>query len=122
LGVAVWAYLWGHTRLDEEATRSLVFVALVAGNLALLLANRSQRLPFWQTLTIPNRTLWLVCAATLGMLMLSLGVPMLRGLFAFAPLDTATLLLGLGTGLASLLWFEALRRLSRFAEYVRGRA
>jgi P-type Ca2+ transporter type 2C len=60
LACVVIAYVRGSTWLDERGTRAFVFVTLVLGNLLLLLSSRTGPQTLWQSLAVPNRTLWLV--------------------------------------------------------------
>jgi P-type Ca2+ transporter type 2C len=109
LAVAVGAYLWSTTWLPENAVRAFVFVTLVVGNLALIFSNRTGSASLWASLKVPNRTLWIVCAAALGLLGLALYVPWLAALFFFEPLAWKDLALASLLGAASVLWFRLLR-------------
>jgi Ca2+-transporting ATPase len=73
LGVYLWTVLNGR---PDNVVRSVAFAALVAGNLALILVNRSWRLSAWQSFRQrKNRTVtWIVAAATM-LLVLLLTVP-----------------------------------------------
>jgi Ca2+-transporting ATPase len=110
LALLVGAHLWSSAHLQEAAARAFVFTALVAGNLALIFSNRSRSNPVWASLRTPNRTLWVVVAATLLMLALALYVPWLSGLFRFAPLAAGEVAMAAAWGASALVWFELLRR------------
>jgi Ca2+-transporting ATPase len=75
----------------EEVARCMAFVALVIGNLGLVLTNRSMTSSAFRVLTRPNRALVLVIITTMTALLLSISVPWLRGLFGFAPLGWPSL-------------------------------
>jgi Ca2+-transporting ATPase len=107
------AHLWSSARLEPAAARAFVFSALVAGNLALIFSNRSRSRPVWTNLKTPNRTLWVVVAATLSTLLLVLYVPWLSDLFFFAPLAVGELAVATAWGMGGLVWFELLRRMYR---------
>jgi len=80
LAAAAWARRAG---LPEEAVRAVAFVAIVAGNLAILVANRSGRGPFWRAFGRGNRgAAWLGGIAS-TLVALILAVPAARSLFAF---------------------------------------
>jgi Ca2+-transporting ATPase len=111
LAVVLLATTWGASQLSEGATRALAFAVLVFTNLALIFSNRSRAGAFWARLRVPNRTLWLVVAAALSLLGLVLYVPWLAGLFLFEPLALTWLAAAAGLGLASVLWFELLKRI-----------
>ena len=107
--VVLGAYFWSSTWLVETAARAFVFTTLVMANLALIFSNRAPTGSLLASLRTPNRTLWLVSAATLGLLALSLYLPSLAKLFLFTPLRWSDLLLALTLGLLSVLWFEAIK-------------
>jgi Ca2+-transporting ATPase len=108
--VACGATLWGGTWLSEDALRAFVFVTLVAGNLALIFSNRSGTGSLWAMLRVPNRTLWIVSAVTLGMMVMAVYVPWLSGLFHFEALNGSDLLLAIAMGAMSVLWFALVKR------------
>ena len=114
--VVVGAYAWGSTWLGEKEARAFTFATLVMGNLALIFSNRSRAASLWVSLRTPNNTLWSVTGITLGLLVLSLYWPWMARLFYFEPLPFTALVMAMGLGLCSVLWFEAIklsRRLSR---------
>ncbi len=59
----------------EGEIRSLAFIALMVGNLALLIASRSEQDPFWRTLGRGNRAIPILIAVTLSVLALVTFVP-----------------------------------------------
>ena len=103
------AYLWGVSSLGEGEARAFAFSTLVAGNLALILSNRSNAATLVASLWVRNTTMWIVMALTLGLLGLVLYVPWLSRLFFFEPLRLPELLGVAALGLASLLWFELIK-------------
>ncbi len=107
LGMTAW---WSHLNLPEGVGRTFVFVTLVVGNITLIFSNRSRSKPIWASLLVPNRTLWVVASLALLMLTLTVYVPWLAGLFAFAPLSAGLLAAATGLGLSAVVWFELLRR------------
>lgn len=98
LAVVLAATWWGMANLGEGAARAFSFATIVASNLALILANRSRSSSLWHSLRVPNRTLWWVCGAALGLMLLAMYVPWLAGLFKFAPLPLAWLAAACGLG------------------------
>jgi Ca2+-transporting ATPase len=90
----------------EETARALAFTTLVAGNLGLILVNRSWRHSVFGTFNIRNPALWWVIAGAFTFLLLALTLPFLREIFHFAPISVQQFLLCLLAGLASALWFE----------------
>lgn len=98
---------------NSAEARALAFTTLVVANLALIFANRSWTRTIFATLRMPNRTLWWMVGGAAAVLALSLFVPFLRTLFQFAPLHVQDLLLTIAAGVASILWFEALKVIRR---------
>jgi len=111
LAVVMLATVWGAGQLTEGGMRAMAFAVLVFTNLALIFSNRSRAGSLWASLWIPNRTLWFVVIAALGLLGLVLYVPWLAGLFLFDELPMPWLAGAAGLGLASVLWFELLKAL-----------
>ncbi|OBS30217.1 ATPase [Tepidimonas fonticaldi] len=106
LGAVAGFYAWLLAQpVGEAAARAAAFVALVAGNMALVLANRTRH-GDWRTALRPdNPALLGVLGATGALLAALLGVPPLRALFGFA-LPPASLLgaaVGIGVGLLAVL-------------------
>jgi Ca2+-transporting ATPase len=93
----------------ETEARTLAFTALIAGNIALILTNRSWSNTVLETLGKPNTALWGVTGGAIFFLALALYVPSLRHLFHFSRLHPLDLVLCLASGIAGILWFEILR-------------
>jgi Ca2+-transporting ATPase len=104
LGVYLWAVLGD--RPDVEV-RSVTFAALVIGNVALILVNRSWRLSVWQTFRQrSNPTLkWILSLATV-LLVVLLTVPSLRHAFHFGPLGALDWLVVIVASCCGVAWFE----------------
>src|SRR6202162_4922744 len=90
----------------DGAGRAGAFAALMAGNLGLILTNRSWSRTILGSFRASNAALWLVVGGATGTLALVLAVPGLRALFRFAEVRPADALLGAAAGMASILWFE----------------
>ena len=114
LAVVMTALMFARVRgATDDGVRATAFAALVAGNLALVLSNRSWSKGVWTTIREPNRAMaWLFAAAIL-ILGLTLSVPMLSGLFRFDTPSWSGLGLVLGGAAFSLLWSELLKALRR---------
>ena len=110
LGVVMGTYAWADGRLAVPEARAFAFTTLVVANLALIVSNRSRSNALLASLRTPNTTLWIVTGLTLVFLALSLYVPGLAGLFRFAPLPLAELATAFGLGLASVAWFQLLKK------------
>ena len=111
LGVYLWAVLSGQ---PDDVVRSVTFAALVTGNLALILVNRSWRLSIWQSFRQrKNPALkWILTAAGI-LLALALTVPALRDAFSFGPMTPASWLAALAAGFLGVAWFEAYKARAR---------
>jgi len=77
LAIYLWARSAGH---DDDTVRTLVFTAMVAGNIALVFGNRTQNAPELEK----NPTLRWILLGTGGGLALVLSIPVLRELFHFS--------------------------------------
>ena len=98
---------------SEAAGRTLAFSALIAGNVALILVNRSWERSALATLARHNLAAWCVILGASLTLTLVLCVPFLRTLFRFESVGAAALAAALGAGLAALGWFELWKVLAR---------
>lgn len=103
-----------YSGLNEEQTRTLVFTDLVVANIFLTLINRSFYYSIWTTLKYKNKLVSYIIGITLLLMCLLLFVPSLRHFFEFQlPADTGQLLLCIGVGFLSVIWFEFAKWLKR---------
>jgi Ca2+-transporting ATPase len=100
-------------REEEESRRAFVFITLVAGNLALILANRSWVRTIPAMFREPNAALWWVVCGAGAMLGLVLSVPVLRGVFHMGLLRPLEIGLCVLAGALSVGWFEVWKVLRR---------
>ena len=119
LGILLLARYWGETEgvsraMAEGTSRAMAFVTLVVANLGLILTNRSWSRTILSMFGAPNAALWWVLGGAATFLTIALCVPFVRRLFQFEAMHIGDVLLCLGAGVASILWFEALK-------WVRGR-
>jgi Ca2+-transporting ATPase len=96
-----------------EEARTLAFITLIISNLCLILTNRSWSKLILTSLKDPNRALFWVLGGALIFLGLVVFVPPLQKLFHFAPMHSIDILIALGAGIASILWFELVKIVSR---------
>lgn len=111
LGVYLWSVL---TDRPDEVVRSITFATLVIGNLALILVNRSWRLPIWRTFRERrNRTLkWILGGA--GILLVAvLTVPAFRVAFNFGAITLTDWLVAAVAGFIGVAWFEIYKATAR---------
>ncbi len=107
VGLASW---WAvDTGRGETAARTVGFAAIVFGNIALILANRSRRRSIVDTLLRPNPALWWVIAGALAALGCAIYVPAVAEIFRFAPLGALELAVSFGAGILGVLGVEAVK-------------
>jgi P-type Ca2+ transporter type 2C len=103
------AYYSGDSKLTEKNARALVFTTLIISNLSMILTNRSWSQTIPEMLRKPNAALWWVIGGGIVFLGLVLYVPVLQELFRFSDLHIDDLIVSIGSGVVSILWFEALK-------------
>jgi P-type Ca2+ transporter type 2C len=108
LAIFTIALYRGQGELDA---RALTFTTLILANLGLILSESSSSHLSLKILRSPNPSLWWVIGGGLFFLVLVLYIPFLRQLFSFSFLHLIDLLICLGGGVISLLWFELLKQL-----------
>jgi Ca2+-transporting ATPase len=112
LGVTLAAFqlAYGHTG-SEASGRALAFASLIAGNVGLILVNRSWRRTVIGTLRVRNGASWAVAGGATLTLLAALTVPFLRDLFRFGPVGGDDLIVAAAAGLGCLAWFEVVKGL-----------
>ncbi len=95
------------------ACRALAFTTLIAGNLALIVVNRSWTISSLTSLATPNAAQWWVLGGGVLFLGLFLCIPFLQGLFKFAPVSPLAVSICFLAGILNLLWFEAFKFFQR---------
>ena len=115
LAAVATVFLWAvNSGRSDAEVRSLTFGSLVVGVIALILVNRSWRLPIWRTFQERhNRTLAVVVLGAGTVLVLLLTVPWLRRAFDLGLLDPGEGLVVLLAGFAGVVWFEVYKALGR---------
>jgi Ca2+-transporting ATPase len=109
LAVCLAIFAFTHELHGASAARALVFVSLVASLLATILVNRSWTRTAVRMFREPNATVWWVIGGASAFLAIVLFVPVVHGLFQFAPLHGLDILLSLLAGAACLAWFDLLK-------------
>lgn len=112
--VAVLYYMALAFGVVEGRARAMAFAAVVLGNVALILSNRSRTRSLFSIAHTPNRALWWVVGGALGGLAVSLYVPAMRSVFRFEALTTLDVVFCLLAGAAAMIWSE-------FAKWMRRR-
>jgi Ca2+-transporting ATPase len=95
---------------SEASGRTLAFLALIAGNVTLILVNRSWQRSLLASLVTRNVASWVVVGGATFIMLLALWVPFLRHLFRFGAVDLHDALVAAATGVLCLAWFEILKR------------
>ena len=116
IAVAVLYFLVLDYGFTEERARAMAFTALVLGNAALILSNRSRTRSIFATLGMPNRALWWVVGGALGGLAVALYLPPMQRIFNFEALAWSDLLLCMLAASAGILWSELVKVLPRSQE------
>ncbi|MDH4473272.1 MAG: cation-translocating P-type ATPase [Fluviicola sp.] len=98
---------------NEELTRAMVFTDLVVANILLTLINRSFYYSIWTTLKYKNRLVLYIIVITVLIMTLLLVVRPLTHFFEFDPLNLFQLLVCIGVGSTSVIWFELVKWWSR---------
>jgi Ca2+-transporting ATPase len=94
---------------NEALTRSMVFTSLIAANILLTLVNRSFYYSLLTTIKYKNNLIALIIGVTALITGLLLYIRPLANFFEFEPLNIKQLLLSMGIGFASVLWFEGVK-------------
>jgi Ca2+-transporting ATPase len=109
----LWLGLGSLQGLASDASRTLAFVALVAGNLGLVQTTRSWSRGALETATDRNPLLWGSAAAIVAALFVVVVVPDLAELFRFVMPPWPAMLGAIVTGFFSTAWFEAWKAIKR---------
>jgi Ca2+-transporting ATPase len=99
--------------LGDAEARTLTFTTLVIANLGLILTNRNWSTTILASFRARNMALRWILVAAVVFLGLVIYVPWLRDLFHFSILNLTDVLICIGAGLLSVLWFEGVKYFSR---------
>jgi P-type Ca2+ transporter type 2C len=109
--IVTGALFWGALRygLPANQARALVFGALIASTIALVLVNRTFEASVVAAIERPNPTLWLVLAAATVLFAVTLRWPQARQLFDFGDFHGHDFLIASGVGFGLLLVLEGIK-------------
>jgi Ca2+-transporting ATPase len=107
-----------HQSFNEAHTRTMVFTVLIAANIALTLVNRSFYYSIFTTIRYKNNLILLIIAVTLGITAALIFVPTLNQFFEFEKLNFSQLLICIGVGFVSVIWFELVKLKTRLQSKV----
>jgi len=110
VSVLTWAV--GAGRGDDVA-RTMAFVTLVCGDIALILANRRHDLTVFELATRENKPLAWIVAGTAAALAAAIYVPAVSHVFRFAALAAPDLAVSAAAGLVSVLWYDLYKVMRR---------
>ncbi|WP_395047701.1 cation-translocating P-type ATPase [Flavobacterium sp.] len=94
---------------NEDTTRTMIFVVLVTANIFLTLVNRSFYYSIFTTLLYKNNLVPIIIGITIIITGLLLYVKPLTRFFAFEHLEISQLLMAIGVGLLSVIWYELVK-------------
>jgi len=98
---------------NENITRTMVFLTLIAANIFLTLINRSFFYSIVTTSRYKNNLVLIIILITIVLMALLLFVAPLSNLFKFERLNIVQLLISIATGFVSVIWYEAVKFLKR---------
>ena len=102
-----------HHGLNEEITRTMVFVTLITSNIFLTLVNRSFHYSVLTTLAYRNNLVLLIIGATVAMTTALLYVPALTDFFELGRVQGKQLTVAILAGFLSVIWFEGVKAAKR---------
>jgi Ca2+-transporting ATPase len=102
--------------LPTNEARGLTFIALTAGNLALVRVNATRGSTFSDLFRRGHMAFWIMVAAAATAMTLAFAVPTLRDLLRFDEPPLVLIGLAIAIGVASGVWLDALKGLPFFRE------
>ena len=98
---------------NEALTRTMTFTVLIAANIFLTLINRSFYYSILTTLKYKNNMVLYIIFITIGLVGLILYLKPLTVFFEFEKLNSVQLIICIGTGFVSVIWFEIVKFIKR---------
>ena len=98
---------------SEDLTRTMVFTGLVTANIFLTLVNRSFYYSIITTMKYKNNLVALIVSITIFVLGLLLFIPPITRFFEFENLSISQLLISIGIGFISVVWYEFVKLYKR---------
>jgi Ca2+-transporting ATPase len=102
-----------YLQLDEATTRTMVFTVLIAANILLTLVNRSFYYSIFTTLRYKNNLVLLIILITIAITALLIFVPILTQFFGFSQLSIQLILIAIGIGCCTVIWYEFIKWIKR---------
>ncbi len=91
---------------NEAHTRTMVFTVLIAANVFLTLVNRSFYYSIFSTMKYKNNMIFVIIAITIVITGSMLFIPQMKLFFEFDTLSIKQLLVCIGIGFLSVIWYE----------------
>jgi P-type Ca2+ transporter type 2C len=111
---ALFAYQYSVNQGNDEAvTRAMTFTVLIVANIFLTLINRSFYYSILTTLKYKNNLVLLIIFITVAIVSLLLFVGPLAAFFEFGTLNAPQVLICIGIGFLSVIWFEMVKLAKR---------
>ncbi len=98
-----------HLHCNEATVRTMTFTCLVTANIFLTLVNRSFYYSILTTILYKNALVPIIIGVTILITVLLLCVPLLRAFFEFEQLTGFQLLIAVGIGFVSVIWYEGVK-------------
>lgn len=98
-----------HQGWNEALTRTMVFTTLITSNILLTLVNRSFYYSIFTTMKYKNQLIGLIVCTTTLLTALLLYLPPLANFFKFEQLGFIQLIISIGIGFISVVWFEIVK-------------
>ena len=95
--------------LEEDATRTMVFLTLITSNIVLTLVNRSFYFSIFSTLKYKNKLIPIIIVSTITLTTSLLIIPQFSNFFLFAPLTLLQLTISIFIGAVCVFWFELVK-------------
>jgi Ca2+-transporting ATPase len=102
-----------HIGLTENATRTSIFITLIAANIFLTLANRSFYYSIFKTIWYKNNLVLLIIGMTILMTSLLLFIPVFAQFFLFEMIDVTQMGISVLIGFVSVMWIEVYKLYKR---------
>jgi len=105
---------------NEEVTRTMVFITLIAANVLLTLVDRSFYYSVFTTLRYANNLVVIIILITITLTASLLVIPAFTRFFKFESLTWDQLVISIGIGAVSVIWFEVVKAFKRKQRDVTG--
>jgi Ca2+-transporting ATPase len=99
--------------LTENATRTSIFITLIAANIFLTLANRSFYYSIFKTIWYKNNLVLLIIGMTILMTSLLLFIPVFAQFFLFEMIYVTQMGISVLIGFVSVMWIEVYKLYKR---------